>query len=590
MKKFKKIICLVIAFLMTMSLIAVSVGATAPTTAYPTYAEAEDGDLLYAANFNGDDVLTNPKNQWAGMNSSNVSADGNSVTVKGKITTSGQKEGQSSAWGTGLVGFDIVGKSYTVVLTVDTGDDTNEEVGFLFCDYAGFIVNPGQNSYNFVSTNGGPHDDDVYLETDGNGAKKNATYDGNGETKQSYAIQWKVSGTVDEPVVESYNLYAAKDGNWLSVCSFTTDDLTDVVFDWASEAENDFEFRILHNCYLDDQGSAVTVNNVKVYKGLVNDKNLIPVIPDETPDETPDTPPADSTLYDAANEGDVLYTANFNGDSYWTPSAENASQNAGWGDGIWPCDNITVTPDTTDSSKATIKLSEAGNAVWGDDIEGLPLGADYKYTIKFTVVSTNGSKEGIGIFPDGQTGGYFWSTKARIQQGGGKDFVTDYVRFPGNRTAQDYAIEVDGYSIAIYAKLGDVWALIDSVEDYYYDTEANEATFFNDNLCLYFYAYNKIDITVGDVEVYKGVSVLANKGEIPTDETDDSGNDGGDSSSTPKPENKAPVLVENETEAESEIIEEKKGCGSSIGLGGVALLVASVAGISKVSFRRKEDE
>jgi len=584
MKKFKKIVCLVIAFLMTMSLIAVSVGATAPTTAYPTYADAEDGDLLYAANFNGDEVLTNPKNQWAGMNSKSVSADGSSVTVQGKITTSGQKVDQSSAWGNGLVGFDIVGKSYTVVLTVDTGDDENEEVGFLFCDYAGFIVNPGQNSYNFVSTNGGDYDDDVYLKTDASGAKKNATYDGNGETKQSYAIQWKVSGTVDEPVVESYNLYAAKDGNWISVCSFTASDLTDVVFDWAGEAENDFEFRILHNCYLEDQGSAVTVGNVKVYKGLVNDKNLIPVFPNETPD----APPADSSLYDAANDGDVLYTANFNGDSYWTPSAQNASQNAGWGDGNWPCDNITVTPDTTDPSKATIVLSSAANAAWGDDIEGLPLGADYEYTIKFTVVSTNGSKEGIGIFPDGQTGGYFWSTKARIQKGGGK--VNDYVSFSGNRTAQDYAIEVDGYSIAIYAKIGDVWTLIDSVEDYYYDTEANKATFFNDNLCLYFYAYSAIDITVGDVEVYKGVSVLENKGELPPDESGDSENNGSDSSSTPKPENKPPVLVEDETEAETEIVEEKKGCGSSIGLSGVVLLVASVAGISAVSYRRKEDE
>lgn len=549
MKKIKKIVCLVIAFLMTMSLIAVSVGATAPTTA-PTYADAEDGALLYTADFSGDSdwnpstdaAIENAGYEWtdsAYLQATADDQDSSKATFKHTKTI-------NAAWGGDLENYPLAdGYNYTIKFTI-TFVNTSQPIGLLFDGHYGAWFYPAKMR---LRRNGSP-------------------LTGSSEKSFSVTSENKEFAIVVEGNAK-YSVYVKGDnGGWskLTDGAPTSDDGTFL-------RDN---LGLYFYAYYDE--TEATFSNVGVYKGLA-DKNLI----SETPDETPDTPPVDSTLYDAANEGDILYTANFNGDSYWTPSAQNASQNAGWGNGHWPCDNITVTPDTTDPSKATIVLSSAANAAWGDDIEGLPLGADYEYTIKFTVVSTNGSKQGIGIFPDGQTGGYFWSTKARIQKGGGK--VNDYVSFSGDRTAQDYAIEVDGYSIAIYAKIGDVWTLIDSVEDYYYDTETNKATFFNDNLCLYFYAYNAIDITVGDVNVYKGVSVLENKGELSPDDPDDSG-----SSSTPKPENKPPVLVEDETEEEPEIVEEKKGCGSSIGLSGVVLLVASVAGISAVSFRRKEDE
>lgn len=573
-KAMKKILALVLVLMMTMPLIAVSVGASAPTTAYPTYADATDGALLYTANFNGDSRWA-PSSEtaetnagWEWTNSSNMSATvdpENSGKATIKLTTQ-----NNAAWGADITDLPLgTGYSYTVKFTIEHVD-SSKPLGLLIDGHYGAYIYSGKARLQRNGSKLSGHDYINYTAA---------------STAQEYAIE--VNGDNS-----TFALYIKNsEGTW-------------VKHDNGAPTEDPSVFSRDHLglYFYSYHVTEATVSNVNVYKGI----SLIETENQQTPPAgggtdqpgqdggstddgaTEPSEPIDSTLYDAANEGDILYTANFNGDSYWTPSAQNASQNAGWGDGNWPCDNITVTPDATDPSKATIVLSSAANAAWGDDIEGLPLGADYKYTIKFTVISTNGTKQGIGIFPDGQTGGYFHSTQARIQKGGGK--VNDYVSFSGDRTAQDYAIEVDGYSIAIYAKIGDVWTLIDSVEDYYYDTETNEATFFNDNLCLYFYAYNAIDITVGDVNVYKGVSVLENKGELSPDDPDDSGNNDSGSSSTPKPENKPPVLVEDETEEESEIVEEKKGCGSSIGLSGVVLLVASAVGISKISFRRKEDE
>ena len=472
MKKIaKKLLCLVLVLMMAMPIIVLP--ASAETTV----------ELPYELDFNGDDVLVNPKNQWGAMKSANVSDNGSSVTVTGKT----RSDEQRSAWGNDLVGLEILGYSYTVVLTVDTGDDTNEEVGFLFDDWAGFIVNPGQNTYNFVSTNGSKYNGAAYVKTDASGEKENATYDGNGETKQSYAIQWQASGTQDAPVIDSYSLYVSKDGEWTHVYSLTADDIEKVTFDWfymdGDVYENDFTFRILHDCYLEGQGSAVTVSNVTVYDGLSLEGITAP------------------TIYDYAENGDLLYTANFEGDSRYDPSNETAAANAGYN---WVCDNITATVDTQDSRKATFKVTSKANTAWGADVDDLPLGEGYSYTIKFKVSCADNANP-IGLLFDGTHGGFFYANKARIQRNGNALTGHSWVNYT-EKLEQEYVIEINGddTTFALYVKGEDgKWSKLDDGTP-----KEDPPAFFRDRLGLYFYGYYLTEATVSDVRVYKGVSVV----------------------------------------------------------------------------------
>ena len=104
--------------------------------------------------------------------------------------------------------------------------------------------------------------------------------------------------------------------------------------------------------------------------------------------------------YADAQNGDRLYKADFAGDDYWNPSKENGSKFADRGDVTSP--NLTATPDATDTTKANFTASGSGHNFWGDEVKGLTLGADYNYTIKFTL--TLNAAEGFGVFVDGING------------------------------------------------------------------------------------------------------------------------------------------------------------------------------------------
>ena len=250
-----------------------------------TPVETVDGDLLYTVNFNGDSVFSGPKGSWSGAE---VTKTETSVTMKTKID--GNDAGRGSAWGADLKEFTILNKSYTTVFTVEASD-ADEEIGFLPCDWAGFVLTPGQNAYRFITTK--------YDGSGTDGAYENViergTYSGTKSLTQTYAIEFKTSGTEDNPSVDAYNLYVAQGGEWVLVCSLT--DVDESIFDWfyydGGVYEADFTMRFYRRCYIldkdgwatstldGDQEGTVTVSDAKVYQGLVATDALV---------DAPDTP------------------------------------------------------------------------------------------------------------------------------------------------------------------------------------------------------------------------------------------------------------------------------------------------------------
>ena len=96
-------------------------------------------------------------------------------------------------------------------------------------------------------------------------------------------------------------------------------------------------------------------------------------------------------LYTSANDGDILYTANFNGDDFWKPEKTKGE--------------MKVTVDPADSGKCTFENTQDKiQAWWGGPVEGLPLNETSLYTVYWTV--TREEKAAIGFYPDAKYGVY----------------------------------------------------------------------------------------------------------------------------------------------------------------------------------------
>ena len=249
------------------------------------YDSASDGDLLYNVNFNGDSVFSGAKGSWAGAT---VTKTDTSVTMSTHNDANNANRG--SVWGADLSGYTIFNKSYTVVFTL-TASDADEEIGFLPCDWAGFVITPGKNAYRFITTKNESGGTDGAYESKVTGG----TYNGTGALTQTYAIELATSGTVDTPSVDAYNLYVAQGGEWVLVCSLT--DIDESIFDWfyydGGVYEEDFTMRLYRRGYIidqdgwttsnrdTDQDGTVTVSDAKIYKGLIATNELV---------DAPDTP------------------------------------------------------------------------------------------------------------------------------------------------------------------------------------------------------------------------------------------------------------------------------------------------------------
>ena len=304
--------------------------------------ETVDGDLLYTVNFNGDGVFSNPKGSWSGAE---VTKTATSVTMKTKVD--GNNASRGSAWGADLKGFTVLNKSYTVVFTLEASD-ADEEIGFLPCDWAGFVITPGQNTYRFITTKFGDSGTDGSYEN----VIERGSYSGTKSLTQTYAIEFAASGTEDNASVDTYNLYVSQEGEWVLVCSLT--DIDESIFDWFyydnGVYEDDFTMRFYRRCYIldrdgwatsdrdEDQDGTVTVSDVNVYQGLAATNALI---------DAPDTPVTPVNPGNTGNENEN--TGNENTGNENTGNQNNNNSNTG---------NTNNKNDKTETTKDTTAATD----------------------------------------------------------------------------------------------------------------------------------------------------------------------------------------------------------------------------------------
>ena len=169
--------------------------------------------------------------------------------------------------------------------------------------------------------------------------------------------------------------------------------------------------------------------------------------------------------YADAQDGELLYVADFTGDEYYQPSTENAIANAGW---EWvESETLVANVDETKPNEVSFTKEKKVNSAWGGDIESLPLGEGYAYTIKFTVSRT--ANKPIGLLFDGHFGCYIQAAKGRLQRNGSKlaghEFVSyganPLVTIPGSEvvneekpSVQEYAFSINGDNVtySLYIK------------------------------------------------------------------------------------------------------------------------------------------
>ena len=251
----------------------------------------------------------------------------------------------------------------------------------------------------------------------------------------------------------------------------------------------------------------------------------------------------DSSLYDAAAEGDLLYTLNFNGDEYWQPT--NLVRET----------IITVDPDNPNKCLVNSMANDA-RSHWGGIIKGLPIsgptgdGSDdyYAYTIEFK--TSRDQLDADGNCMDTNFGLYFDDPNAPTPHGvygytynfslmytterllGKYTFLNEGFNPQGinyqaegadktQASVQEYAIEVNAYDDTMKLFMKDStgeWQCIQASE--VGDVMSFEGTY----LCPTLYQYNnegRMQITVDYVKIYKGMTLSGD--ELPVNP--DAGND-----------------------------------------------------------------
>ena len=271
------------------------------------------------------------------------------------------------------------------------------------------------------------------------------------------------------------------------------------------------------------------------------------IVPVSATEETPEDEVVeiDSSMYDAADEGDLLYTLNFNGDDVWQPG--NLVRTA----------VATVDPDNP--HKVTVyTTNDATRNHWGGAIKGLPLaGADpdgnedyYAYTITYKVTRKTKSESGDWIIDSGfgffindssdanGVGVWGWSYEMAIMTCAVPaksyvNYISEGISLAGINYAeqgvdktqpsvQEYAIEANLYTdtIKLYA--------IDSVGEWVkiQETDIGDLAFIaGDYLTPSFYIYYENEpVDVEDVKIYKGMTISGDElpaapDEIPAETT-----------------------------------------------------------------------
>ena len=269
MKKLKKLLCLTLAVLMMASLAAVSASASTGAVAY---ADANEGDLLYEFDFNGDlwfDPVDGRHFNW-NETDAQVSEDGKSVTVTYTDKNSDNPDGESKSRARfvgSLEDYSVIGNSYTLEFTVQS----DVRVGIMLDGGCGFSVNPKTKN--------------TWIGQYGSWANvgKTKSYEGHGSDSNTdtYAIEISFGDTMtkgdddnDCYAPEVYKLYV-KDTNDKWTLIREVDASQAGYFDWeiSSGAEYFFlDFAIVryHAEMTDADGNPTlsTVSDVKLYKGI----------------------------------------------------------------------------------------------------------------------------------------------------------------------------------------------------------------------------------------------------------------------------------------------------------------------------------
>ena len=208
---------------------------------------------------------------------------------------------------------------------------------------------------------------------------------------------------------------------------------------------------------------------------------------------------AEENAYDAAQKGDVLYTANFNGEpGVFEPGTYSGMPDAYVKDG--------------GTSVQLIAMEDATATMWGGEIKTLPLNDKTQYTIYYSVTRTAG--DGSGLYVDGVYGVYGYNNRCKIHEGKSGLSGRAYTYFeeegmnltlPETGTiTQEYALEVNGANatLAHYIK-DDTGEFVLIQASYPYDG----IVFQSEYLGLYFYTYYADHMSVfSNCYVVKGLS------------------------------------------------------------------------------------
>ena len=217
----------------------------------------------------------------------------------------------------------------------------------------------------------------------------------------------------------------------------------------------------------------------------------------------------EENVYDSAENGDVLYTVNFNGDP-----------------GVFEPATYCGSPDAyvlnDGASMQLFALENATSTQWGGEIRTLPLNENTQYTIFYSITRTSG--DGSGLYIDGVYGVYGYTNRTKIHEGKSGLNGREYVIYADNGLnvsspetgtfTQEFAIEVNGATntFAHYIKDDDGNFVL--IQESY---PSDGVQFQNDYLGLYFYTYYADHLSeFSNCYVVKGLSFAAEDG-IPDD-------------------------------------------------------------------------
>ena len=267
------------------------------------------------------------------------------------------------------------------------------------------------------------------------------------------------------------------------------------------------------------------------------------IVPVSATGETPEdeTVEFDSSLYDAAAEGELLYKLNFAGDDIWQPGNYVRTS--------------TVTPDADDPTKCVFSANDETRVHWGAPIVGLPLsgptgdGSDdyYAYTIEFKTSRDQKNEDGncidsmFGIYFDDSSshghGVYGYSYKFDLMNGTerlmgqyiflNEGFTPQGINYDAEgadktqASVQEYAIEINAYDETYKLFMKDstgAWECLQA-------SEMGDVMSFNGTyLFPTLYAYNaegEKPITVEYVNIYKGMILSGDELPVAPDASQD---------------------------------------------------------------------